>query len=168
MRSLMLKICRLLPSLRLYAQTYTGSRERGDAYVRVCLEMVIEDPERLRPDEDLRLELYRLLHVVFARIGMPETPKEKLAFLPLREDDDVDDLGDSRHRIQQAILTLPPLKREIVLLSSLEDFDVDTIASIVGLSRLTVVQQLNNARHDIYRTVEQAEAVSHRMQMAAG
>jgi RNA polymerase sigma factor (sigma-70 family) len=166
MRSLMLKICRLLPSLRLYAQTYTGSREGGDAYVRVCLEMVIEDPDRLRPDEDLRTELYRLLHVVLARVSAREVWEEKVAFLPLR-DEDFADLGESRHRIQQAILTLPPVKREIVLLSSLEDFDVDTIASIVGLNRMTVVQHLNNARHDIYRTVERAEAEAHRMQMVA-
>jgi DNA-directed RNA polymerase specialized sigma24 family protein len=159
MRTLMSNICRLLPALRLYAQTFTGSRERGDAYVRMCLEMIIEEPDRIRSDEDIRLELYRLFHLVIGRIGAPDLSDEKIAVLPLPLPAY---LEDSQYRIQEALLHLPPVSRECVLLSSLEGFNVDTVASIVGLSTAGVRQNLVQARCAMSQCVDQFEQQPYR------
>ena len=42
------KILVNLPYLRRYARMLTGSQERGDEYVRACLEAIVEEPESIQ------------------------------------------------------------------------------------------------------------------------
>src|SRR5688572_16697006 len=39
-------IVRLLPYLRRYARALTGSQERGDRFVRLFLEVILQEPNR--------------------------------------------------------------------------------------------------------------------------
>src|SRR4029077_12499697 len=55
-------IIRYLPALRRYASALTGSTRSGDEYIRVALEALVEEPWRLRPGSEVKLELYELFH----------------------------------------------------------------------------------------------------------
>ena len=57
-----------LPYLRRYARALTGSQTRGDEYIRVCLEVLVEEPSRIADGEDLRVQLYRLFHEEGVRV----------------------------------------------------------------------------------------------------
>src|ERR1043165_7168158 len=62
-------IARHLPFLRRYARALTGSQERGDRYVHVCLETLLQEPQRIAPDRDVRLQLFALFHDVWAVVS---------------------------------------------------------------------------------------------------
>ena len=56
------EIIRALPGLRRYACALTGSTRSGDAYIRVALEALVEEPWRLPPESEVKPELYGLFH----------------------------------------------------------------------------------------------------------
>ena len=59
-------VAEYLPLLRRYARALTGSQERGVRYVHVCLETLLQEPQRIAPDRDVRLQLFALFHDVWA------------------------------------------------------------------------------------------------------
>ena len=131
-------VTRYLPSLRRYAHAYTGSRQRGDAYLEICLEVLLEDPRWLRRQKTLRLDLFKLLHAVIDR--MDEKPAEG------------EDSGrDSEGRMRDAILALSPVRRRLVLLLSFEDLQTKDLAYIMGLDETAIRAQLQHAWKDIYQ-----------------
>ena len=55
-------IVRLLPYLRRYARALTGAQATGDQYVRLCLETILAEPDRIKKAGDLRVELFAVFH----------------------------------------------------------------------------------------------------------
>ena len=45
-------ISRALPFLRRYARAVTGSQKRGDEWVRLCAEVVLQQPDLIAKTED--------------------------------------------------------------------------------------------------------------------
>src|SRR3546814_7950691 len=66
MAELSVHIIRHLPLLRRYARALVGSQDGGDGYVRICLEALLAEPERIQSDGDLRLQIYALFHDVWS------------------------------------------------------------------------------------------------------
>ena len=133
------EIARHLPFLRRYARALTGSQERGDRYVRVCLETLLEEPERIRPDDDPRLQLYSVFHDVWAVVQ---------SVAPEAEEDTEQPGAD---RLQQGLAALPAIERQVLLLISLEGFSYEETAQILGLERDEVRLLLHAAQEEMQR-----------------
>src|SRR5262245_27588484 len=111
MADLSQEIMKRLPYLRRYARALTGSQSRGDDCIRACLEKLIEEPQRISLDGDIRLQLYRLFHEIWA---------------PLAETDGAAVSGGapSDRTIVARLEALPPLERQMLLLTALEGFSI--------------------------------------------
>ena len=139
MNDLSHEIARHLPFLRRYARALTGSQERGDRYVRVCLETILEEPGRIVPDEDPRLQLYSVFHDVWAVVQS------------VAPEDDGDPDGAGGDSLQQGLAALPAIERQVLLLISLEGFSYEETAQILGLERDEVRLLLHAAQEEMQR-----------------
>jgi hypothetical protein len=96
------EIAKYLPYLRRYARALTGAQERGDRYVRVCLEVLLKEPHRIALGRDVRLQLYSLCHQVWT---------------PLAEAESVALTGDSaaqlRRSVDAKLESLAPAERQM-------------------------------------------------------
>ena len=123
MGDLSLEIAKRLPYLRRYARALTGAQERGDRYIRVCLEVLLKEPHRVSLDGDIRVQLYSLFHEVWAPIGGGERSAS------------LTDLPAAAHRSVEAKLeALAPRERQMLLLTSLEGFSIQQATAILKLS----------------------------------
>lgn len=124
-----------LPYLRRYARALTGSQARGDEYIRVCLEVLVEEPHRISLGEDMRLQLYRLFHDIWLPIARVQpTP--------------VTPTGRS---IAARLEALPPRERQVLLLTALEGFPVDDAASVMRISPQEAASLLETAWTEVNR-----------------
>lgn len=130
-------VIKFLPALRRYAHAYAGCRQRGDAYVEICLEVMTEDPRWLQRGRTLKLDLFKLLHAVIDRCGEPLAPETAAT--------------DHEGRLRHAILSLAPLRRRLVLMLSFEDLQTPDLAYIMGLSDAETRAELEAAWSDIGR-----------------
>ena len=128
-----------LPYLRRYARALTGSQGIGDQYVRICLEMIVEDPSLMPKDVDLRLQLFSLFHQVWAA-----TKSTELRERALRTPAPNEPIGEQ-------LAVLPPVERQTLLLVSLEGFSFADTAYILGLSEAEARSFFNRAQEDIRR-----------------
>jgi CheY-like chemotaxis protein/DNA-directed RNA polymerase specialized sigma24 family protein len=129
------QVVKLLPALRRYAHAYAGGRARGDSYVEICLEVMAEDPRWLQRGKTLKLDLFKLLHAVIDRCGEPAISE--------------DPADDHTARLRQAILSLPSLRRRLVLMLSFEDLQTPDLAYIVGLDENQTRAELEAAWNEI-------------------
>ena len=129
------QVVKFLPALRRYAHAYAGCRTRGDAFVEICLEVMTEDRRWLQRGRTLKLDLFKLLHAVIDRCGEPLAAQEPAA--------------DYESRLRQTILSLPALRRRLVLMLSFEDLQTPDLAYIVGLSEAETRAELEAAWAEI-------------------
>jgi CheY-like chemotaxis protein len=130
-------IVRLLPYLRRYARALTGSQETGDQYVRLCLEAILAEPERIKSASDLRVELFAVFHDAWDIVD---------SAIPLAEGETPPD--DGLHR---QLAALPSIERQVLLLIALERFSTAEAARILDLDEPDVVKKLDVARQELRR-----------------
>jgi CheY-like chemotaxis protein/DNA-directed RNA polymerase specialized sigma24 family protein len=106
-----------LPYLRRYARALTGSQARGDDYIRVCLEVLVEEPSRVSVEDDLRMQLYRLFHDIW---------------LPIAELQPQPGVTKGRSIVAR-LEALPPRERQVLLLTALEGFPIDAAADVMRI-----------------------------------
>jgi len=128
-------IAHYLPHLRRYARALTGSQIRGDAYVRAALERVVRAPEEYSATE-ARVGLFRAFHIVWSGAH------------PAYGGDAIGSHANRNHLVQR-IGTLGHLRREALLLTSLEGFSPTETAGILGMSPLDVPKIVDNAIVDL-------------------
>ena len=73
MSELKQQIVQQLPYLRRYARALTGSQQTGDQHIRLCLEALLEAPERLKGRGSLPVRLFRLFHQTVSSAGSAKT-----------------------------------------------------------------------------------------------
>jgi CheY-like chemotaxis protein len=131
------EVARQLPYLRRYARAITGDRDRSDASVRACLESLLPEAADLA-DQNVRLELYRALHMVWHRHagGTPEHGPMP----PLME---------NRAIVAARVGHLGPAKRQILVLTALEGFALPEAAAVMGLSLPAASALLRQAREEL-------------------
>ncbi len=135
------EITRHLPFLRRYARALTGSQERGDRYVRACLETLLQEPERIERGREARLELYRVFHEVWAVVQ---------SVVP--EWDDGRELHRSdTDRLKRGLAALATTERQVLLLVSLEGFSYEEAAEILGLEPDQIRELLHRAQEEMQR-----------------
>ncbi|MGH7004403.1 MAG: response regulator [Alphaproteobacteria bacterium] len=120
-----------LPYLRRYARALTGSQATGDEYVRTCLEIIVRDGHRIAENIDLQIELFRLFHKVYASAD-PKLAQAKGSEPALR-----------------TVMALPPIERQVLLLSALERYSFSDVAHILGVSEDTVRDLFNRAQESM-------------------
>jgi len=121
------QIARHIPFLRRFSRALTGSREGGDAYALATLETLVAEQgdqsggSRLRPGEDPKIALYRLLLDIWsaAPINAHTDPPAEL------------ERGARRNL--EAISLRP---RIAFLLSALEGFALEEVASTLDVAEI--------------------------------
>jgi len=131
-------IVRLLPYLRRYARALTGSQSTGDQYVRLCLEAILAEPERIKNADDLRVELFTVFHDAWDIVD---------SALPQAGVGGDVQAGDLRKQLA----ALPSRERQVLLLVSLERFSTAETARILDIAESDVVAELEHARQDLRR-----------------
>ena len=131
MRAIAQQISGVLPELRRYARALTGCHAIGDRWIASCLEALLGDRESIRPDGDVKFEMFRLLH------------KEARRFVY-----DAHRVfgGEPPDRLEREILSLPLLERQVLLLATLEGFALEQVAQLTELSREEAASRLAGAR----------------------
>lgn len=125
-----------LPTLRRYARCLTGSQERGDRYVRACLEAILAEPAMIDEEAGLRPGLFRAFH-------------DLLVGLPVQFDADTAPSRGGLDKLDRHIRALPEVEREVLLLRSLCDFSLDEIGAILRLPAGQARGLLERAQHDL-------------------
>ncbi|MGE0096600.1 MAG: response regulator [Alphaproteobacteria bacterium] len=128
----------LLPYLRRYARALTGAQERGDRYVRLFLEVILQEPARLSRDGDLKQNMFKAFHETWDAVAV--------------EDEGADAAEVSgKAKLEQRIASLPARHRQVLLLVSLEGFPVTKAAEILGISEQEARQDLLAARLELQK-----------------
>jgi DNA-directed RNA polymerase specialized sigma24 family protein len=131
-------IVRLLPYLRRYARALTGSQTTGDQYVRLCLEAILAEPERVKGSDDLRIELFTIFHDAWEAVDSALSHGQESATA---------EPGD----LPRQLASLPSTERQVLLLVSLERFSTAETARILGLDEAEVIEKLEQARQELRR-----------------
>jgi CheY-like chemotaxis protein len=113
------KIVENLRYLRRYARALLGSQQTGDTYVRICLEDLLQEPDRVSATGDVRHQLFRLFHDVWSRAGV-------------HQDEGGSEPSDLS--VEARLQALPVSERQMLLLTALEGFSVQDASQILGIS----------------------------------
>lgn len=124
-----------LPFLRRYARALTGSQNSGDAHVRASLEAAIADRSVLDTSLPSRVALYRLFHAVWNSAG---------ATL-----DAANDEGNTGNGPEDRLRRLPPVSRQALLLTAMENFSEKEASQILGVDEEEVHNLTEKARQEI-------------------
>jgi DNA-directed RNA polymerase specialized sigma24 family protein len=123
-----------IPYLRRHARLLTGSKEVGDEYVRLCLELVMAEPERLQ-DGDVRVQLFHAFHSVWSVINPPERTTNEIT--------------THKERFEQGLAALAPTERRVLLLIAVEDFSYEAVGQILDLDVAAVRRHFTKARREL-------------------
>lgn len=124
-----------LPFLRRYARAATGSRATGDALVRTLLEAALRDKQALEQISADRAGLFRAFSAVWRSINLHSDASYE---------------APEQLRASQ-LARVPTLRRQALLLNTLEDFSMLETADILGLSEMEAGQLVRAALDDISR-----------------
>lgn len=143
MTSLNAEIATLLPGLRRYARAVTGDRQTGDRYIHIALEILVEEPWRVRSRQDVKFCLYELFDDVLS-IFEPGPSAQTV------------DQADPYHRLREGVLDLPLVSRKLLLLVTLERFPLRCAAELVGMPAREAEVHLAGARAQLSGLVSAA------------
>jgi len=123
-----------LPYLRRYARALCGTQKSGDAYVRACLEAIVADKSVLDASLSPRVGLYRLFHKLWnsAHIEAPAGGAKR----------DVDG-------VERRLSELTPARRQALLLTAMEGFNISDTARILEVDEEEVKQMVSQAVREI-------------------
>ena len=143
MSELKQQIVQQLPYLRRYARALTGSQQTGDQHIRLCLEALLEAPERLKGRGSLPVRLFRLFHQtvekpVAAAAGTAGAAKAGAA-------------DPMEHRVGERLAQLAPSDRQALLLVHQEGFSRAEAAEILGLDAAQIAEHLDHAWSNLKR-----------------
>jgi DNA-directed RNA polymerase specialized sigma24 family protein len=128
-----------LPFLRRYARALTGSQQRGDEWVRLCAEVVLQQRDLVTEDSDTKLGVFKLFH----RLRLP--------FGSLEEKESAAEADGVSGRLKETLTDLVPMQRQMLLLTVLEGFTVEDAAEILGISLDAAESALRQAREELQR-----------------
>ena len=118
----------VLPRLRRYGAAVTGSRRAADQYLELCLETLVQEPDRIALDGDIAVQMFRLFHQAVDACGVQAAAQAH---------DAAPESG-----LQQAITALALADRRLVLLTLLEGVAVASVAELLGVPTQAAVDRL--------------------------
>ena len=129
-----------VPYLRRHARLLTGSQPIGDEFVRLCLELVVAEPEWLQGD-DLRVQLFRAFHAAWSKVHETIGDASTLGSVELAD------------RVKQGLAGLPGPERRTIALIVVEEFTYEETAYILGMTLEQVRQSVAKARSELMSKV---------------
>ena len=129
-----------LPLLRRYARALTGSQNSGDAYVRATLQSIIDAPDQF-PVGDARLGLYQTFQAIWT--SLQGSAGQGGTALP--------DLDDPADIARVRLAAVAPISRQALLLSLLEGFSNEGVATLIGVDVGAVDGLISSALTEIDR-----------------
>ncbi len=115
--SLAREIAPHLPLLRRYARALTGAQASGDAFVAASLEAIVANPAEFPSDLEPRAGLYKVFHRIWESANIEVAPDEDNA---------------NARKAQERLRQLAPLTRQVLLLTTLENFTPQETSEILG------------------------------------
>lgn len=128
-----------LPYLRRYGRSISGSQQAGDALVARLLETLVERPDAVDAGQDLRIQLYRMIHDNFSLLA------EQVAGDADAHASDEVAIADARLR------RIPSLARQALLLTAVEGFSEEDIGRIIDRDAAAVRALIAEATDEIDR-----------------
>jgi CheY-like chemotaxis protein/DNA-directed RNA polymerase specialized sigma24 family protein len=128
-----------LPYLRRYARALTGSQAQGDEWVRLCVEVLLQQPELLHAEPTTKAGIFQLFH----RLQRPFSALDRSA--------GTGDPSLPANRLEVELLAIPDMQRSVLLLNMLEDFSIDEAGYILGITTQDASQALHDAREGLWR-----------------
>lgn len=143
------RIVELIPRLRRYARALAGGRGEADDLVQDTLARAFDKLHLWRPERDLRVWLFSVMHNLHvdqgrARRARPEVALEGEALLAPAPGGPGDVL--ERQRLTRALEWLPAPQKQVLLLVALEQLSYDEVARALGIPVGTVMSRLSRAR----------------------
>ena len=129
-----------LPFLRRYARALTGSQNQGDQWVRLCVEVLLQQPELMQDSASSKVDIFALFHRLQRPFGAI-----------VRTGGDDSEAGSAPQRLQAQIGEIPDRQRKVLLLTVLEGFAVEESAHILGITDDEAEQALRAARDELRR-----------------
>ncbi len=127
-----------LPLLRRYARALTGTQESGDAFVAATLEAIIAQPDEFPHEVEPRAGLYQMFHRIWSSAN-------------IEADDNASDARRSVRMAHERLKALSPLRRQALLLTTLENFTTPETSRILGVDEAGVNALLQEALDEIDR-----------------
>ncbi len=150
----------LLPRLRRFARSLTGSVEEGDDIVQSACERALERAGQFEPGSRLDSWMYRIVQTVWidrvrrkSRFEQGVDPVE----LARHADSEAEHVAEDRVALAQTrriIARLPPDQREVMVLVSIEGLGYREAAEILGIPVGTVMSRLSRARLALAKSLE--------------
>ena len=125
-----------LPYVRRYARALTGSQATGDEYVRACLELIVSDRHRMAENVDPQTELFRLFHKVYASAEPAMAANRRSAVA-------------ASEPALRTVMALPPIERQVLLLSALERYSFSDVAYILDVPEEAARDLFNRAQESM-------------------
>jgi RNA polymerase sigma factor (sigma-70 family) len=152
-----------LPALRRYARLLTGDATRADDLVQDTLERAMLKWSLWQPGSNLRAWLLSVMHNLYlnqcrdsrwhdASVPMDEAPEA--GYEPWTQ------VGE-RLDMQQALLTLTPASRAVLLLITVEENSYAEAAQILDIPIGTVMSRLHRAREQLRSVLQPAASAPH-------
>lgn len=111
-----------LPYLRRYARALTGSQKRGDTYTIATLDAISRDRSTAEAAPNVKEGLFHCFHAIWLTSGRQL---------------EIEETGLAR-KAQDQLAALTSNAREVLLLSTIEEFPEDAIARIIGVQEAEV------------------------------
>lgn len=127
-----------LPYLRRYARALTGSQPLGDQWVRMCVEVLLQQPELLSSKTTTSADIFTIFH------------KLQLPFNAL-EPESSTEATDAPARLKTHLTDIPQRQRQVLLLTVLEGFSIGEVADILEISIDEAEADLKAARDELER-----------------
>jgi CheY-like chemotaxis protein/DNA-directed RNA polymerase specialized sigma24 family protein len=127
-----------LPYLRRYARALTGSQQRGDQWVRMCVEVLLQQPDLLASKATTTADVFTVFHKLQQPFDAlePEVPVGAT---------------DAPARLKTHLTDIPLRRRQVLLLTVLEGFSIHEVADILGISVDEAEADLKHARDELER-----------------
>jgi CheY-like chemotaxis protein len=122
-----------LPYLRRYARALTGSQMAGDAYVAATLETLVSEPETIGAAGNVKVDLFQVFTRIWNSLSVNGRSDQIQRDLP------------AEARIGQ----ITPLPRQAFLLSCLEGFAEEDVATILSVDTETVRELVDEAGREL-------------------
>jgi DNA-directed RNA polymerase specialized sigma24 family protein/CheY-like chemotaxis protein len=135
--SLAREIAPHLPLLRRYARALTGAQASGDAFVAAALEAIVANPGEFPRQLEPRAGLYKIFHRIWESANI--------------EVDEDDEPSAGARKAQERLKTLSPLTRQVLLLTTLENFTPQETSEILGRPPAEVNALLDDALEELDR-----------------
>ena len=146
----------MIPALRRYARALMKERDAADDLVQDCLERVITHWDDRRSSGDTRSWVFAILH----NLAMSALRKNTTAGIRQVAIEDVAESLSTRatqedgliyQDLLNAVDTIPPEQRSVLLLVSLEDMSYAEVAKTLDIPVGTVMSRLSRARDRLVR-----------------